>query len=51
MPVIHVQSICKNFGSLEAVKDLSFEVKEGEIFGFWAKMDLVKVRLLECCFL
>jgi ABC-type multidrug transport system ATPase subunit len=34
MPVIHVQSICKNFGSLEAVKDLSFEVKEGEIFGF-----------------
>ncbi len=34
MPIIQVQSLCKNFGSLEAVKDLSFEVNEGEIFGF-----------------
>lgn len=34
MPVIQVQSLSKNFGSLEAVKDLSFEVQEGEIFGF-----------------
>lgn len=34
MPVIQVSSLCKNFGSLEAVKDLSFEVNQGEIFGF-----------------
>jgi ABC-type multidrug transport system ATPase subunit len=34
MPVIQVSSLCKNFGSLEAVKDLSFEVNQGDIFGF-----------------
>lgn len=34
MSIIQVQSLCKNFGSLEAVKDLSFDVKEGEVFGF-----------------
>ena len=34
MTVIKVASLCKNFGSLEAVKDLSFEVNAGEIFGF-----------------
>lgn len=34
MTIINVASLCKNFGSLEAVKDLSFEVNEGEIFGF-----------------
>lgn len=34
MSIIQVQSLCKNFGSLEAVKDLSFEVNEGEVFGF-----------------
>jgi len=34
MTVIKVASLCKNFGSLEAVKDLSFDVNEGQIFGF-----------------
>ncbi len=34
MSIIKVESLSKNFGSLEAVKDLSFKVNEGEIFGF-----------------
>lgn len=34
MPIIQVESLCKNFGSLEAVKNLTFDVNEGEVFGF-----------------
>ena len=32
--IIEVKSLGKNFGDLEAVKNINFEVKEGEIFGF-----------------
>jgi len=32
--IIEVKSLGKNFGDLEAVKNISFEVKEREIFGF-----------------
>ncbi|MEO0233137.1 MAG: ABC transporter ATP-binding protein, partial [candidate division WOR-3 bacterium] len=32
--MIEVKSISKSFGKIEAVKDLSFEIKRGEIFGF-----------------
>jgi ABC-2 type transport system ATP-binding protein len=32
--VLSVQQIAKRFGDLEAVRDLSFEVRPGEIFGF-----------------
>ena len=34
MSVIEVQSISKQFGSLQAVDQLSFQVNEGEVFGF-----------------
>lgn len=34
MPVIKVQHLSKNFGSLQAVDDLSFEVHPGQVFGF-----------------
>ena len=34
MSVIEVQDISKQFGSLKAVDGLSFQVKEGEVFGF-----------------
>jgi ABC-2 type transport system ATP-binding protein len=34
MDVIEASSIVKRFGELEAVKGVSFSVKEGEIFGF-----------------
>ena len=32
--IIEVKNLGKNFGDLEAVKNISFEVKGGEIFGF-----------------
>ena len=34
MSIIKVNHISKHFGNLKAVDDLSFEVKEGEVFGF-----------------
>lgn len=32
--VIIINSLCKSYGKVKAVKDLSFSVKRGEIFGF-----------------
>ncbi len=33
-PFIHIDSLCKNFGQYQAVKDVSINVLPGEIFGF-----------------
>ncbi|MBV9231522.1 MAG: ATP-binding cassette domain-containing protein [Chloroflexi bacterium] len=33
-PIIHVEGLKRNFGKLEAVKGISFDVYPGEIFGF-----------------
>ena len=33
-PIIRVQHIVKTFGTVEAVKDVSFDVKPGEVFAF-----------------
>ena len=32
-PVIAVEGLCKSYGSLQAVDDVSFEVRQGEMFG------------------
>ena len=32
--IIEIRGLCKRFGDLEAVKDLSFSVEEGEFFAF-----------------
>jgi ABC-type multidrug transport system ATPase subunit len=32
--IIEARGICKKFGKTQALKDISFEVSEGEIFGF-----------------
>ena len=34
MSMIEVRSLSRNFGQLQAVKGVSFEVAEGEMFGF-----------------
>ncbi len=34
MSVIHVNNVSKHFGALKAVEGLSFEVQEGQVFGF-----------------
>jgi branched-chain amino acid transport system ATP-binding protein len=33
MSILEVRNICKSFGGLEAISDLSFDVNAGEIFG------------------
>lgn len=33
-PIIEVINVVKKYGNVEAVNDISFDVKEGEIFGF-----------------
>ncbi len=32
--MIEVQGLCKSFGDLEALKDISFTINSGEIVGF-----------------
>ncbi|MCR4393246.1 MAG: ATP-binding cassette domain-containing protein [Dehalococcoidales bacterium] len=32
--VLRTVNLCKNFGKLEAVKNLNFELRRGEVFGF-----------------
>lgn len=32
-PILEVENLTKNFGGIAAVKDISFEVREGQIFG------------------
>lgn len=33
-PIISVRNLCKSFGELKAVNDLSFDVLKGDVFGF-----------------
>lgn len=33
-PIISVRNLCKSFGELRAVNDLSFDVLKGDVFGF-----------------
>ena len=34
VPILQVERITRYFGGLAAVKDVSFEVRKGQIFGF-----------------
>ena len=33
-PILEVEKLTKYFGGLAAIKDVSFEVRQGQIFGF-----------------
>ncbi len=33
MSILKVDNLCKNFGGVQAVNGLNFEINEGEIFG------------------
>lgn len=51
--MISAKSLCKNFGSLQAVNDVSFEVEKGEIVGFLGSNAAGKtttMRILTCYF-
>jgi len=46
-PIISVENLVKNYGSFEAVKGISFEVQEGEIFGLLGPNGAGKSTTLE----
>src|SRR5215472_7365462 len=47
-PVIQVSGICKTYGTTVAVADVSFEVREGEIFGLIGPNGAGKTTTMEC---
>jgi ABC-2 type transport system ATP-binding protein len=48
LPVIEVSGIRKTYGSTVAVSDISFEVREGEIFGLIGPNGAGKTTTMEC---
>ena len=46
-PIITVKNLVKNYGDFTAVKDISFEVFEGEIFGLLGPNGAGKTTTLE----
>jgi ABC-2 type transport system ATP-binding protein len=47
-PVLTVESLHKSYGSFEAVRDISFEVDRGEIFGILGPNGAGKTTTVEC---
>ena len=47
-PVIHVSGVRKTYGSIVAVDDVSFEVRDGEIFGLIGPNGAGKTTTMEC---
>jgi len=47
-PIIRVEKLTKQYGNLVAVDDLSFQVKQGEIFGMVGPNGAGKTTTIEC---
>ena len=47
LPIITVKDLVKSYGDFKAVKGISFEVKEGEIFGLLGPNGAGKSTTLE----
>src|SRR5208283_3427009 len=48
VPAIKVQNLVKRYGDFVAVNDVSFEIKEGEIFGIIGPNGAGKTTTVEC---
>ena len=48
MKILEVQSLRKNFGSLEVINDISLEVNQGEVVGIIGPSGSGKSTLLRC---
>jgi len=46
--VLHVKNLSKKFGSFEAVKDVSFSVNKGDVFGFLGPNGAGKSTTIRC---
>ena len=46
--MIKVDNLSKRFGNKIALEDISFDIKEGEIFGFLGPSGAGKTTLLRC---
>ena len=46
--MISVNHLCKNFGDFEVIKDVSFEIEKGDIFGIIGQSGAGKSTLLRC---
>ena len=49
--MIKVKNLKKKFGEIEVLKDISLEVKKGEIYGIIGHSGAGKSTLLRCCLL
>lgn len=46
--MINISNLCKSFGDLEVIKDVSFQIDEGDIFGIIGQSGAGKSTLLRC---
>ncbi|GAG65061.1 unnamed protein product [marine sediment metagenome] len=46
--VVEVKNLCKSYGKIKAVDDISFEVSSGEIFGLVGPNGAGKTTAIEC---